>query len=458
MPTRPRSCRSAHSRAPTRARRRCWSRPPQKRIAISISPWCRSRRAAAPNTAAITTAGAGDWDDAEFEVVEVVDRSLVLSEWRRPDGGEAGFQGFPFDETELCPPDAFEELTPDEQHFHEATGNEGASFERTYRRAGLVLWPRTRRLAVLNQAGLGATLPHLEDLTRRWEASDRAIESPLWREADELSGHMLRSWSRQTWREEGDTNVSRMLDLQGRLGNVARIDGFLAELSAEGHYAALDNEAIVRAAALLPRARATDLLVRIVARNAPARPGACSDLLLAAWRRRPLSQAIWFRSVQPWLTSCRAIRRGLWNLRNWARPTPLRPGFVVALLTATSQIDAGLAARAIEHLLAWPKTYEPDDVLVPAALAFAGQAESATWPAVRRLRDAALEHLRRRIALPLDAPRDWARINPLECTCSDCRELGAFLLDPHQRQWRLKAIQHRRSHVEGSVRNCRVRP
>ena len=57
---------------------------------------------------------------------------------------------------ELCPPEAFEDLTPDEQHFHEATGNEGASFERTYRRAGSVLWPRAWRLVVLNRAGLGA--------------------------------------------------------------------------------------------------------------------------------------------------------------------------------------------------------------------------------------------------------------------------------------------------------------
>ncbi len=136
----------------------------------------------------------------------------------------------------------------------------------------------------------------------------------------------------------------------------------------------------------------------------------------------------------------------------WARPTPIRPRFVVDLLTATSRIDAGLAARAVEHLLAWPNTYKLDDILVPAALAFAKQPESATWPAVRRLREASLDHLRSRIALPLDAPRDWARTNPLKCTCADCRELGAFLLDPHQQQWRLKAIQHRRSHVEGSVR------
>jgi len=63
---------------------------------------------------------------------------------------------------------------------------------------------------------------------------------------------MLRSWPRGTWREEGDTDASRMLDLQVRLGNVARIDAFLAELSAEGHYAAHDIDAIMRASALLP--------------------------------------------------------------------------------------------------------------------------------------------------------------------------------------------------------------
>jgi predicted 2-oxoglutarate/Fe(II)-dependent dioxygenase YbiX len=86
-------------------------------------------------------------EDEEFEVAEVFDRALILSEWRRPDGGEAAFDDFPFAEDELCPLDAFEDLLPDEQHFHEATGNEGASFERTYRRAGLVLWPTARRLA-----------------------------------------------------------------------------------------------------------------------------------------------------------------------------------------------------------------------------------------------------------------------------------------------------------------------
>ncbi len=394
-----------------------------------------------------------DYED-ELEAGEVFDRALTLSEWRRPDGGDPGFRDFPFAEDELCPPDAFEDLTPDEEHFQEASGNEGASFERTYSRAGLVLWPHARRLAVLNQAGLGATLPHLEDLVARWETSGAGIESPLWREADELSGHMLRSWPRQTWRRDGDTDVSRMLDTLVRLGNAPRVVAFLAELSAEGHYAASDNEAIVRAVALLPKAHATDLLIRIVRHNAPAHLSACGDLLLRCVAALPESAGDVAQIAAALIDVLPDAPPGPARLDDWTRPVVVRPGFFVDLLTATSRIDARLAARAIKHLLAWPKTYNPDDVLVPAALTLTKQVDSTAWPAVARLREACLDHLRRRIALPLDAPPDWARTNPLTCKCADCREVGAFLIDPSQRQWRLKAIQHRRTHAKQSIRSA----
>ncbi|WFU40077.1 2OG-Fe(II) oxygenase [Bradyrhizobium sp. CB82] len=402
--------------------------------------------------------GRGRWssdeeEDEEFEVAEVIDRVLILTEWRRPDGGEAEFDEFPFAEDELCPPDAFEDLAPDEQVFQEATGNEGASFERTYRRAGFVLWPSARRLAVLNQAGLRTTQPYLEGLTARWETSKAEIQSPLWREADELSEHMLRSWPRHVWRDEGNIDASRMLNLLVRLGNVARIDAFLAGLSAEGIYGAPDNEAIVRAAALLPASRATELLVRIFSRNAPAHLGACGDLLRRCVAAKMGTTGDLVR-IGAALIDALPGAPTREEVGTWTRPTPMSPGFVVDLLTATSRIDAGLAARAIEHLLARSKTYKPDEVLVPAARTFAKLAESTAWPAVARLRETSLDHLRRRIALPLEAPRDWARTNPLRCTCGDCRGLGAFLVAPDQQQWRLKAIQDRRTHVEQSVRRA----
>jgi hypothetical protein len=47
---------------------------------------------------------------------------------------------------------------PDEQRLTEATGNEGASFERAYHRAALLVWPRDRFADVLLQAGVAGLI------------------------------------------------------------------------------------------------------------------------------------------------------------------------------------------------------------------------------------------------------------------------------------------------------------
>jgi 2OG-Fe(II) oxygenase superfamily len=135
-----------------------------------------------------------DDDGDEFEVVEVLDHWEHLTEWRRPDREPVALGDIPVEHGEVSPHDALEDMEPDEEHFQEATGNEGASFERTYRRAALVLWPRGRRLAVINQAGPRATLPYLESLAGRWIDEDAEPNSALWIEAHELSGHMLDAW------------------------------------------------------------------------------------------------------------------------------------------------------------------------------------------------------------------------------------------------------------------------
>ncbi len=105
-----------------------------------------------------------DDEDEEFEVAEINERSVLASQWCRLDGEPSPLTEIPVEDEEFSPPEAFADLDPDEAHFREATGNEGASFERTYRRAALVLWPHDRLLAVINRAGLPVTLPFLADL------------------------------------------------------------------------------------------------------------------------------------------------------------------------------------------------------------------------------------------------------------------------------------------------------
>lgn len=400
-----------------------------------------------------------DEDEGEFEVYEVCDRETTLSQWRRPDGNRSDLGVLPFEEAELCPPGALDKLKPDEQHFHEATGNEGASFERTYRRAGLVLWPRGRRLAVLNQAGLPATLPYLGELAQRWAESGAGPESPLWQQAHELTGHMLRTWPREGgrhWRTDTQSAEAKVLALLNRLRDTVHIDTFLADLSAAGEYSLGDNPTLVEALGLLPPARATELIERIIAGNAGAALGACGDLLArCAVVARDADGAVDFRPA------ARALVEALPGdpartpqPDSWRRPPPVEPGFVVDLLTALGRLDVALADRAVNHLLAWPKTYGLDTVLVPAALVLTERAASRDGTAVRRLRAACLAHLHARIAEPLEPPRDWARASALPCRCRHCGELSRFLADPDRKVWTFKAAAPDREHVEDSIKRA----
>jgi predicted 2-oxoglutarate/Fe(II)-dependent dioxygenase YbiX len=394
-------------------------------------------------------------DEEDFEVSEVHDRYETLSDWRRPDGSQPALGDLPFMEDELCPPDAFEDLEPDEQYFHEATGNEGASFERTYRRVALVLWPRARRLAVLNQAGLAVTLPYLGELTGRWTKSGEGPASPLWREAHELSGHMLRAWPRQVgWysgRTEARSDAATLLTLLSQLQDTARIDTLL-DILAAGASNKGDNEAIVRATGLLPPERAAALIEHLIASHAATNLSACGDLLARSVAARVAGRSPDLSRAATALVEALPGDPARTPQRDpWSRSLPVEPGFLVDLLTALGQIDAALAERAVDCILAWPQTYEPDAVLVPAVLGLTGQAASRNMAAVQRLRTAALEHLRARIAEPLEPPRDWARASAIACACAHCRELSRFLADPDRQRWTLKAPETGRRHLEESI-------
>lgn len=407
--------------------------------------------------------GRGRWyrgydEDAEdFEIGEVFDRSFTVSEWRSPDGGQTAINALPFVEEELCPPDVFEDVEPDEQYFHEATGNEGASFERTYRRAALVLWPRARKLAVLNQAGLVVTLPYLADLASRWRQSGAGKESVLWCDAHALSGYMLADWpasNRYAGTAQADKATSILVSLT-QLDDTARIDTFLATVSATGSYGGGENEALVRAAVLLPPGHAAECIEQIVTRNAHMMSGACANLLarMAADTCFANTPTLLYPAAAALVETLLGERINAAPPEPWQRPAPIEPSLIGDLLATLSQIDAApLADRIVKHVLASPNTFGMDAILVPAVLGLTERAQTRDVAFVRRLRIACLSHLRARIAEPLAPPVDFARPCAVACRCDHCAELGRFLADAVRGEWVFKAAEQHRRHVEASIR------
>ncbi|MEO8248547.1 MAG: 2OG-Fe(II) oxygenase [Burkholderiales bacterium] len=398
--------------------------------------------------------GYRDYDDEpELEADEVLEHSRTLSAWARPDGAATPLGPLPLEDAEVSPADALDDMEPDEEYFEEATGNEGASFERTYRRAALVLWPHERRLAVLNQGGLSATLPYLSDLARRWKESGEGPESPQWREAHELSGHMVRDWPKPInpyFQRDEPSPAAEMLALLTRLNDTARIEA-MAFVFATGGHGKSDNQALLQALSRLPAPRAGELVAQIVAANATNSLDACGDLLAHGANDERLCGHLCAAATALVDALPGDPKRKQPAEFAWRKPT-FEVGFIVDLMTALSRTDAKLADRAVSHALAWPKTFGLDAVLLPALRRLFEQTELGTLTAFQRLRAACVEHLRERVAQPLAPPADWTRAAAPGCECPRCKELNRFLQSPAQRTWTFKANEFDRLHVLDSIK------
>lgn len=414
-----------------------------------------------------------DDDDDEFEVGEVIDRSELLTEWRRTDGEPIALGGIPIEEGEISPPDALDDMQPDEEHFHEATGNEGASFERTYRRAALVLWPSKRRLAVINQAGPAATLPYLESLAARWIDDGAPQDSVLWTEAHELSGHMLDTWPKVDWYGVGGdkddessdrradhepSQLARLLAALTMFRDEKRITAALALLTARRGHDKSDNAAILRAVALFPPERAARMIEAVIASHTSNAVAPCCALLRAAIEGPFAAEPKHLAAAAKGLIASLPGDPALAPVDQWGRRHHVTPGasVVADLVRIAEPVDAELARRLAAHLPAWPKTYGVDRALVPALKRLLEGGARRSGAAMTGLLGACLAHLETRAAEPLEAPQNWSRASDIRCSCEHCTALGRFLASPSTETWTLKAAQQFRSHVEGEIKTARA--
>jgi len=405
--------------------------------------------------------GGGGGSSADgFEVSEVFERSLTLSHWSRPDGGVAVLGTLPFTDAEVSPCNALVDMDADEEHFEEATGNEGASFERSYQRAALVLWSQSRKLAMLARAGFGASLPALDGLVAGWVAEGAEPGSSTWREAHALVGQMLGSWPARATAtaQEGRSAVEVVLTHLVRLQDCEHIDATLAGVAAGGAYAARDNAAVVQALKLLAGPRVSPLLQAMLQAHADLHIGGCADLLarasaVPAFRGELRGAANALLDAMPGDPARASAQAHDW--RRERADAAVVHDTLSALVDADRADLADLADQAVTHWLAWPTTYGLDTVVVPALRRLAELPGVLKRPAGQRLRAAALAHLQARVSLDLAPPADWQRDAPMSCRCEHCQSLSLFLQSSSQAVWHFKARESDRRHVEDGVRQGR---
>lgn len=400
-------------------------------------------------------------DDEDFEIGEVTEQGQFISQWQTPQGALT-LGDLPFEDEELCLSDRLYNLSADAVHFQEATGNEGASFERTYRRAALVMWPRAYRADALSVGGVNVTLNYLATLMANWQADGGTNDQPHWQEARRFAQGVIANWPAPSefWYPETQETPSLSCLLQHllQLADTQLIANALIRIAITGKaYQREDNPTLLTALSLLPEQQAQQLLVELIQQRTAKRLAACGQLLRLALPR--YAQA----GTEPFLPSAQALLDRLANDQpdHTYRVTPLNVEQVVDVLIAIGRVDEGLGKQAVVHLLAQRKRFPMDDSLIPAVV-MAANAEDYPPETLSLLQQQCLAYLDSCISQPLVAPADWTREADFKCggwhrdSEADCGALKHFMLAPDKSSWDFVAPADRRDTLEKTAQNAKL--
>lgn len=404
-------------------------------------------------------------DDSHYEVIEVCESSRYIDQWVDTNDHVADFGSLPVAEDEILPAGALEGEAPDQQRLTEATGNEGASFERSYHRAALVLWPRNRFVDVLLQAGPSASLPYFQDRLRAWDPRSPAADR---QSLCSIAERIITAWERTespTYGErakEKESARSHMIRLLGQLGDERLLGRFLAGVVTR-EYDGSENQAIVTQIRSLETSNAGKLLSRLASENMRLLPAACVNLLSRLTRKRGLeARPDWIAALKEIGASMvgalqerkelnpEQLNRDRW----WREPKPFDSSAVADLLDALAACGADTVRdAAVQAITEDAKLFNPDTVIVTVLELLHQRSCDAALKdkAFQRLGVHSARFLLSRSEQPPEPPRNWRQDVKITCKCGDCRELEAFVVDPDRQTHRFPVRKERRQHLHRQI-------
>ena len=404
-----------------------------------------------------------DPDEDDFEVIETDTFGCWLDGLTAPDGAAPDYGKLRIRPGELMPAGRLDLDRPDSQRLFEATGNGGATVDRLYRSAALVIWPREATLQVLAPAGADTILAFL--------AAERERESaghPVPVGTRELAGQLGAVWPDPVWVSPADEGWARQtsagLDLLRSIGSSAATVKFLTEVIAPRYWSALEG-AVTAAAAELGGERMRGVVVQLIRSRLADQPAATLELL---WELRDLldesTDPGWRETLRTAVKeACAAVPtiattttgedgRGFRLAR---KPAPLAPDLLRNLYGLVWQFGLEKDAEAATNFfLAEPGRVAPDRT-VPQLLRelhARWPADAAGSPAFTALWRRSTDFLLSRSPSPPKTPSDWTLpVGALRCDCNRCEALRRFGEDPEATEHRIRAAQWDRNHVTDQI-------
>jgi hypothetical protein len=378
----------------------------------------------------------------DYEVVDINDSSRFIADLVSPLGPDGDWGSVDVEDGELAPPDCLEGEPWDEDEYSEATGNEGASFERAYRRTALVIWPLMRELAVVAQGGTLAMANAIERYA--------ALPGQGNGRAARLGLALLRSFPRpkpeQSWfRARHRPEVLRALSLlEGAVSEASPMAVFLLDVIAAGDFhsdeAADVARAVQRAAPEIGRSAVAGIAATAKPEHAAAALQVVSALAIQGeLEASRLAVAALLRRIAEQVATS--------QLRQFAAPNAdAGRAFWKELLALAAVQPSCVSWPDVEQWLPLAQPLWPVDACLIPLLR---EGPPPPSPLARALASHVMLFVAARVAEPLEPPSTWARgAVGLTCDCSNCNLFRGFLGNPTAERWPFAAAQDLRSHIE----------
>lgn len=409
-----------------------------------------------------------DVGDDEYEYVEAIETNCRLEGWVCPDDSAAPWGALPVLEGETMPAGRLDPGRPDSQRLTEASGNEGATLERLYRRAALVLWRNEDAPRVLADAGAASLVSFLSEA---WRAAQEGTPGEV--AVAELAFRVAEHWppARRFWGAERDRwldHATRMLHLLCEIGNRHAVLHFLGGKVA-AHYHPRLNGAVVTAAGGIGAAEMGEVLCAIVRSGLARETGGIVDLAERLCARLDDGEnPAWRDALRAVVATLCAEMLNLGEHRR-DRGLPYVPVSTIEPLPVETLCRFfalawrfGLTEEAdtAAAFFIGRADLVPPDRTVPVLLErlFSEQSEAARNGAAfaNLWRHAAKFLLERSVSAP-EPPADWRLpTDRLTCGCAHCVELRKFCADPAAAVYRFTVRAGLRTHLGTEIAQAKI--
>ena len=353
---------------------------------------------------------------------------------------------------------------PDTEEVEEASGNEGATIERWYNQAALLLWPKQQRIKVL---GLDTVASRLAKSIEKRSPLER--DSTKWQKYHDVCLKLISA----TLSEMPDAQTAAtVLSCAIALGEFSLVSTLLGSASSGS------TKPSVPASLYLKSAHFVDSLLVACLTFGWCILQPCLQGLLEVGATHDVESCVQFlyrlATSQPFLNRklqkvgqelalpvCKvlvkeqdiaAIRPSTqWHWQS-CQPSHRSRDFVCNLLKILSLLEYNTQLeQVLQRFSSLPNRYPLETVLLPAAEEFhqwMGEKSSVLLGFAAHC----IKALEASTKAPIKEPPNWTQDVTISCKCSNCTELQSFFRHPTRTSVRFKAKETQRSHLEQQMR------